>query len=53
MPFKKYYFYSRVDSDQEPIRSIRARNRKDAAVYFSKMKRLPLKSFLKIYGVSR
>jgi hypothetical protein len=42
---KKYYFYSRVDSAQEPIMSAWAFSRLKAAKYFAECKQLPLKTF--------
>ena len=48
-----YYFYSRVDTRQEPINRIKAISRYHAAVIFAKNKNLPLKSFLQLYAVSR
>jgi len=50
---KKYYFYSRVDSTQEPIMSAWSFSRIKAAEYFAKMKQLDLKSFLSIFAVSK
>ncbi len=48
-----YYFYSRRDVDKQPIASIGAPTRYQAALFFSKLKHLSLKEFLKIYAVSR
>ena len=48
-----YYYYSRVDSKQEPLLRIMAPTRYQAALLFAKLKRLPLKEFLRIYAVSR
>ena len=50
---RKYYFYSKLDSTQEPISKTLASSRLGAAKYFASRKRLPLKSFLKIYSISR
>jgi hypothetical protein len=50
---KKYYFYSRVDSTQEPIMSAWSFSRIKAAEYFAEMKQLDLKSFLSIFAVSK
>lgn len=49
----KYYFYSRIDQNQEAIHSIRAFSRMQAAKYFASQKQLPLKDFLKIFAVSK
>ena len=49
----KYYFYSRNDQSQEPVDSVRAFSRLQAAKYFAAQKRLPLKSFLSIWGVDK
>jgi len=48
-----FYFYSRVDSTQEALLTIKAPSRYHAALLFAKLKRLPLKEFLQIYAVSR
>jgi len=53
MSYKKYYFYSKIDKNQEPISSCRAWNRLDAAEHFASIKRLTLKEFLSIFSVSR
>lgn len=50
---KKYYFYSRIDSTQEPIMSAYTFSRLKAAKYFAERKQLPLKSFLSIFAVSK
>jgi len=49
----KYYFYSRVDSVHEPIDSVRAFSRLQAAKYFASRKKFDLKTFLKLYAVSK
>ena len=49
----KYYFYSRIDQNQEAIHSVRAFSRIQAARYFAEQKQLPLKDFLRIFAVSR
>lgn len=48
-----YYFYSRVDENRDPIHRVGAPTRYQAALFFSKLKCLDLKEFLKIYAVSR
>lgn len=48
-----FYYYSRVDSTQEPLLRIKAPSRYHAAILFAKLKKLTLKDFLKIYAVSR
>ena len=50
---KKYFYYSRVDSSQEPISTTLASSRLSAAKYFSQRKKLSLKTFLSIYSVSK
>ena len=50
---KKYFFYSKVDSDQEPISSIDSNSRLSAAKFFSNVKKLSLKSFLSIFTISK
>lgn len=50
---KYYHFYSRNDKDREPIYKVFALSRYRAAVYFAQIKQLSLKSFLKLYAVSR
>jgi len=53
MSFRKYYFYSKIDPSQEAIGNCRAFSRKEAALHFAEVKRLPLKQFLSIFAVSR
>ena len=48
-----YYFYSKADPKQEPINKVIAISRMSAAKYFAARKRLLLKPFLTIYGVSK
>lgn len=50
---KLYGFYSRRDKKQQSIQTITAVNRYHAALFFAKIKRLPLKEFLEIYAISR
>tara|TARA_S200002703_G_C3787844_1_gene243010 strand:- start:1564 stop:1722 length:159 start_codon:yes stop_codon:yes gene_type:complete len=50
---KQYYFYTRMDWQQEPISKIMADDRLSAAKYFSAQKGLTLKQFLQIYSISR
>ena len=50
---RKYYFYSKLDSTQEPISKTVASSRLKAAKYFAARKRLPLKKFLSIYSISK
>ncbi len=49
---KRYYFYSRSDKNQERISSTLAMGRLSAAKYFSSVKCLSLKAFLKVFAVS-
>lgn len=48
-----YYFYSRNDSQKEPIYYCKAWTRLGAAEKFAEGKRLPLKSFLTLFAISR
>tara|TARA_R110000803_G_scaffold233_2_gene902 strand:- start:878 stop:1045 length:168 start_codon:yes stop_codon:yes gene_type:complete len=48
-----YNFYARNDKNEEAIDSVAAPSRYQAALFFSKQKRLDLKTFLKVYAVSR
>ena len=52
-----YAFYTRIDKSKSPIAIVQAvrvaRSRHQAAIYFSQIKQLPLKEFLKIYAISR
>lgn len=48
----EFYFYSRVDNNREPIAKVKAPTRYQAALLFAKTKKLDLKSFLQVYGVS-
>lgn len=52
-PTNKYTFSSRSDINNEPIDSVRTVSRLLAAKYFADRKNLPLKSFLKIFKVSK
>jgi len=49
----EFYFYSRYDQAHEPIARVKAPTRYQAALLFAKTKKLDLKSFLKLYAVSR
>jgi hypothetical protein len=49
---KRYYFYNRSDEKQEKISSTCASGRLEAAKYFSNVKCLSLKTFLKVFAVS-
>ncbi len=49
----RYYFYARSDSRQEAISWTWSLSRLDAAKKFAQIKRLELKTFLKVYAVSR
>lgn len=50
---KSYGFYSRVDKTQEIISKTIALSRLRAAEYFAKKKAMSLKSFLKIYAITK
>lgn len=50
---KRYTFYTRADSNKEAIDKAFAFTRYDAALYFAQRKCMDLKSFLKVYSVSR
>jgi hypothetical protein len=47
----KYGFYYRNSTKQEIIGKIISNSRLKAAQYFAKLKNLPLKDFLKVFGV--
>ena len=49
----EFYFYSRLDGKCEPIARVKAPTRYHAALLFAKTKKLPLKSFLQVFAVSR
>lgn len=46
-----FKFYNRNDKDQETIGRVITTSRLQAAKIFAERKRLPLKEFLKIWGV--
>jgi len=48
-----YYFYTRLDKEKQPIANVGAASRYHAALFFAKLKHLPLKEFLKIFAISR
>ena len=50
---KLFYFYSRTDKKQEPIAKKSEESRLTASRWFAATKRLSLKSFLKLFGVSK
>ena len=50
---KRFSFYSRVDSNQEAIGTTLANNRLSAAKKFAQIKQLPLKDFLRIFGIHK
>lgn len=50
---KLYGFYSRTDKSQEIISKTVATSRLRAAEYFAKKKAMSLKSFLKIYAITK
>lgn len=50
---KSYGFYSRADNTKEVISRTIAISRLRAAEYFAKKKAMPLKSFLKIYTITK
>jgi hypothetical protein len=47
----KYGFYFKNSKKQEIIGKTEDLSRLSAAMYFAKMKNLPLKEFLKVFGV--
>ena len=49
----QYYFYSRNDKSKEPIYYCKAWTRYGAAEKFAQGKRLPLKTFLTLFAISR
>ncbi len=48
----RYYFYSQIDKNKEPIGKCYALSIHRAAVYFAQIKQLDLESFLRLYYVS-
>lgn len=50
---RTYSFYSRLDLKKEKINTILTTSRLRAAKHFAEVKNLDLKSFLKIYAISR
>ena len=50
---KSYGFYSRSDTNQEVIAKTKTTSRLKAAEYFAKKKAMALKSFLKIYTITK
>jgi hypothetical protein len=50
---KKYFFYAKNDSGQEPINSTIAFSRLQAAKQFASRKQLNLKSFLSVFSISK
>lgn len=49
----EFHYFSRYDTTNEPISKVKAHTRYQAALFFAKIKKLSLKSFLKLYAVSR
>lgn len=50
---KMYSFYSKVDIKKERLGTIPHVSRLQAAKHFAERKRLPLRSFLEIYTISK
>lgn len=50
---RQYFFYLKNSQNQEAISKTYAWSRLSAAKYFSATKQLPLKTFLKIFSISR
>lgn len=50
---KNYHMYSKLDPKKEPIYTIPAMSRLQAANIFANIKRLSLRVFLTVYGVSK
>jgi hypothetical protein len=50
---RSYGFYARSDANQEVISKTVALSRLRAAEYFAKKKQMLLKSFLKIYAITK
>jgi hypothetical protein len=50
---KSYGFYSRADNTKEVISKTLSTSRLRAAEYFAKKKAMTLKSFLKIYTITK
>ena len=50
----KYFFYSKNDKKKEPIKTLyNLGSRLEAAKYFSELKKLSLKDFLKVFSISK
>lgn len=49
----RYFFFAKEDEKREPIFFTWALTRLDAAKYFAQVKKLKLKQFLSIYGISK
>jgi hypothetical protein len=49
----QYYFYSKIDKNQEPVMNTRAWSRLEAAKHFAAVKQMDLKVFLSVFSVSR
>ena len=50
---RKYFYYSRIDSNQEPITTTIALSRLAAAKQFAHRKQLTLKTFLQLFAISK
>ena len=49
--FKRYFYYSQIDSDKEPIDRIIAIDYDAALEYFAERKQMDQYTFLKIYEI--
>jgi len=49
----KYYFYSKNDSSKEPIMNTRSWSRLEAAKSFALIKQMDLRTFLKVFSISK
>jgi len=47
------FYYTRKDENKESIDKVKSTSRLKAAKYFAERKQLPLKEFLKIWGVGK
>jgi hypothetical protein len=49
--YKKYYFYSHIDPDMEPLGICHASTTGEAIQYFATIKNMNIHDFLKIYAI--
>jgi hypothetical protein len=49
--YKKYYYYAHVDPNKEALDILNTDGVGNALIYFSAVKNMDAKEFLKIYGI--